>query len=92
MNSPKEKTLEISTINSKANSVVFNGKEIYRIFSLLEQSIIQKCNHRVKGNKMFIKIFKNDSIHFNNKVKPVNKMKQKLQTLLSNKTGINLIL
>lgn len=89
MNSPKEKTLEISTINSKANSVVFNGKEIYRFFSLLEQSIIQKCNHRVKGNKMFIK---NDSIHFNNKVKPVNKMKQKLQTLLSNKKGINLIL
>ena len=88
MNSPKEKTLEISTINSKANSFVFNGKEIYRIFSLLEQSINQKCNRRVKGNKMLITVFKKDSINFNDKVKPVNKMKLKLQTLLSNKKSL----
>ena len=88
MNSPKEKTLEISTINSKANSFVFNGKEIYRIFSLLEQSINQKCNCIVKGNKMLITVFKKDSINFNDKVKPVNKMKLKLQTLLSNKKSL----
>lgn len=78
MNSPKEKTFEISTINSNTNSVVFNGKEVYRIFSLLEQSINQKCNRRVKGNKMLITVFKKDSINFNDKVKPVNKMKLKL--------------
>ena len=88
MNSPKEKTLEISTINSKANSFVFNGKEIYRIFSLLEQSINQKFNRRVKGNKMLITVFKKDTINFNDKVKPVNKMKLKLQTLLSNKKSL----
>ena len=88
MNSPKEKTFEISTINSNTNSVVFNGKEIYRIFSLLEQSINQKCNRRVKGNKMLIKKKKKDSINFNDKVKPVNKMKLKLQTLLSNKKSL----
>ena len=78
MNSPKEKTFEISTINSNTNSVVFNGKEVCRIFSLLEQSINQKCNRRVKGNKMLITVFKKDSINFNDKVKPVNKMKLKL--------------
>ena len=88
MNSPKEKTFEISTINSNTNSVVFNGKEVYRIFSLLEQSINQKCNRRVKGNKMLITFFKKDSINFNDKVKPVNKMKLKLQTLLSNKKSL----
>lgn len=88
MNSPKEKTFEISTINSNTNSVVFNGKEVYRIFSLLEQSINQKCNRRVKGNKMPITVFKKDSINFNDKVKPVNKMKLKLQTLLSNKKSL----
>ncbi len=88
MNSPKEKTFEISTINSNTNSVVFNGKEVYRIFSLLEQSINQKCNRRVKGNKMLITVFKKDSINFNDKVKPVNKMKLKLQTLLSNKKSL----
>ena len=88
MNSPKEKTFEISTINSNTNSVVFNGKEVYRIFSLLEQSINQKCNRRVKGNKMLITVFKTDSINFNDKVKPVNKMKLKLQTLLSNKKSL----
>ena len=78
MNSPKEKTFEISTINSNTNSVVFNGKEVYRIFSLLEQSINQKCNRRVKGNKMLITVFKKDSINFNDKDKLVNKMKLKL--------------
>ena len=88
MNSPKEKMFEISTINSNTNSVVFNGKEVYRIFSLLEQSINQKCNRRVKGNKMLITVFKKDSINFNDKVKPVNKMKLKLQTLLSNKKSL----
>ena len=88
MNSPKEKTFVISTINSNTNSVVFNGKEVYRIFSLLEQSINQKCNRRVKGNKMLITVFKKDSINFNDKVKPVNKMKLKLQTLLSNKKSL----
>lgn len=88
MNSPKEKTFEISTINSNTNSVVFNGKEVYRIFSLLEPSINQKCNRRVKGNKMLITVFKKDSINFNDKVKPVNKMKLKLQTLLSNKKSL----
>ena len=88
MNSPKEKTFEISTINSNTNSVVFNGKEVYRIFSLLEQSINQKYNRRVKGNKMLITVFKKDSINFNDKVKPVNKMKLKLQTLLSNKKSL----
>lgn len=88
MNSPKEKTFEISTINSNTNSVVFNGKEVYRIFSLLEQSINQKCNRRVKGNKMLITVFKKDSINFNDKVKAVNKMKLKLQTLLSNKKSL----
>ena len=88
MNSPKEKTFEISTINSNTNSVVFNGKEVYRIISLLEQSINQKCNRRVKGNKMLITVFKKDSINFNDKVKPVNKMKLKLQTLLSNKKSL----
>ena len=88
MNSPKEKTFEISTINSNTNSVVFNGKEVYRIFSLLEESINQKCNRRVKGNKMLITVFKKDSINFNDKVKPVNKMKLKLQTLLSNKKSL----
>ena len=88
MNSPKEKTFEISTINSNTNSVVFNDKEVYRIFSLLEQSINQKCNRRVKGNKMLITVFKKDSINFNDKVKPVNKMKLKLQTLLSNKKSL----
>ena len=88
MNSPKEKTFEISTINSNTNSVVFNGKEVYRIFFLLEQSINQKCNRRVKGNKMLITVFKKDSINFNDKVKPVNKMKLKLQTLLSNKKSL----
>ena len=88
MNSPKEKTFEISTINSNTNSVVFNGKEVYRIFSLLEQSINQKCNRRVKGNKMLITVFKKDSINLNDKVKPVNKMKLKLQTLLSNKKSL----
>ena len=88
MNSPKEKTFEISTINSNTNSVVFNGKEVYRIFSLLEQSINQKCNRRVKGNKMLITVFKKDSINFNDNVKPVNKMKLKLQTLLSNKKSL----
>ena len=88
MNSPKEKTFEISTINSNTNSVVFNGKEVYMIFSLLEQSINQKCNRRVKGNKMLITVFKKDSINFNDKVKPVNKMKLKLQTLLSNKKSL----
>ena len=88
MNSPKEKMFEISTINSNTNSVVFNGKEVYRIFSLLEPSINQKCNRRVKGNKMLITVFKKDSINFNDKVKPVNKMKLKLQTLLSNKKSL----
>ena len=88
MNSPKEKTFEISTINSNTNSVVFNGKEVYRIFSLLEESINQKCNRRVKGNKMLITVFKKDSINFNDKVKPVNKRKLKLQTLLSNKKSL----
>ena len=88
MNSPKEKTFEISTINSNTNSVVFNDKEVYRIFSLLEQSINQKCNRRVKGNKMLITVFKKDSINFNDKVKPVNKMKLKLQTLLGNKKSL----
>lgn len=67
---------------------MFNGKEVYRIFSLLEQSINQKCNRRVKGNKMLITVFKKDSINFNDKVKPVNKMKLKLQTLLSNKKSL----
>lgn len=85
MNSPTGKKFEISTINTKANSNVFDGKEVYRIFSLLEQSINRKHNSRVYGNKVLIKLFRDDSINYKDKVKPVNKMKQKLQKLLSKK-------
>ena len=88
MNSPTGKKLEISSINSHINSNLLDSREVSIIFALLEQSINQKCNCIVKGNKMLITVFKKDSINFNDKVKPVNKMKLKLQTLLSNKKSL----
>lgn len=81
MNSPIEKTLENSSINSHTNSNVIDSREVCRIFSLLEHSINPKHNSRVIGKKLY----RNDSINYKGKSKPVNKMKQRLKKILSNK-------
>ena len=85
MNSPIEKTLENSSINSHTNSKVLDSREVCKIFSLLEQSINPKHNSRVMSKKISFKLYINDSINYKGKIKPVNKMKQKLKKILSNK-------
>ena len=91
MNSPTGKKLEISSINSHINSNLLDSREVSIIFALLEQSINPKHNSMVIGKKMTIKLYRKKSINYKGKNQPVNKIKQKLQKILSNEV-LNLIL